>query len=133
MVKSLPLSTPTTEGISDVTRIRYEVPVPNPGGKVQTILCAPLAFDTTVPMTVGDKNCPAELLSSAENVLTPAVKLAAAAYVKGTVTEPEEDDDTQNGEPLITPVEILSPTVAKLETEISSIISKQDCVAKPLT
>ena len=133
MVKSLPLSTPTTEGTSEVTRIRYAVPVPSPGGKVQTILCAPLAFDTIVPMTVGDKNCPAELLSSAEKVHPPAVKLAADAYVKGTVTDPDVVDETQNGEPLITPVEILSPTEAKLETVISSMDKLQEFAPKPLT
>ena len=126
MVKSLPLSTPTTEGTSEVTRILYDVPVPNPGGKVHKILCAPLAFETTVPITVGDKNCPAELLSSAEKVHPPAGKLAADAYVNGTVTEPEVDAETQKGEPLITPVEILSPTAAKLETLISSKVNKQD-------
>ncbi len=84
-------------------------------------------------MTVGDKNCPAELLNSAEKVHPPAGKLAADAYVNGTVTEPEVDDDTQNGDPLITPVEILSPTAAKLEILISSTVNIQDCVANPLT
>ena len=116
MARLVPLLAPVVLGLLAITRILYPVPVTVPAGIVAVIVPEGSTPEADkVPIVVPGK--PPDAFDNCAVKTLPALKVPT--LVKGTETDAPVEAVTQNGLPIIVPVEIVAGTaVTAPEREI---------------